>query len=209
VQSVVDRLPDLGSGVVAHLGSGCSVTAVADGASQHTTMAVSPAGGIPSLTRSGDLDPEVVLRLVEASAGSVAAVRRLLNERSGIAGLSAGRTDVRTLLADGDTAADLALRVFVRHVAMAVAGAVTTLERWDTLVFSGGIGVHSAELRERVCARLLVLRPDAQQRSGLPSERLAATGVRVCVVPVDEEAVLDRLARAVVRPPAPVDSTAS
>jgi acetate kinase len=135
-----------------------------------------------------------VLRLVESSAGSVPAVRRLLNEHSGIAGLSGGRTDVRALLADGDAAADLALRVFVRQVAMGVAGAVTTLDRWETLVFSGGIGVHSAELRERVCARLLVLRPGADERAGMPSERLAASGVRVCVLPVDEEAVLDRLA---------------
>jgi acetate kinase len=203
VQSVVDRLPDLGCGVVVHLGSGCSVTAVADGVSQHTSMAVSPAGGIPSLTRSGDLDPEVVLRLVESADGSVSPVRRLLNERSGVAGLSGGRTDVQNMLVDGDAAADLALRVFVRHVAMAVAGAVTTLEQWDSLVFSGGIGVHSAELRERICARLLVLRPDAADRNGAPSERLAAAGVRVHVLPVDEEAVLDRLARAVAaRPPA-------
>jgi acetate kinase len=197
VQSVLDRLPDLGCGVVAHLGSGCSVTAVAEGVSRHTTMALSPAGGIPSVTRSGDLDPEVVLRLVEEHGGAVPTVRRLLNERSGIAGLSGGRRDVRALLAADDAAADLALRVFVREVAMAVAAAVTTLARWDTLVFTGGIGVHSAEVRERVCERLLVLRPGAAERTGTPSERLTATGVAIRTLPVDEEAVLDRLARAV------------
>jgi acetate kinase len=199
VQSVVDSVPGLGAAVVVHLGSGCSVSAVQDGASRATTMALSPAGGVPSLTRSGDLDPEVVLRLVEMHDGSVPAVRELVNRRSGVAGLSGGRTDVRELLAADDDTAVLALRVFVRDVAMAAAAAVTTLDRWDTLVFTGGIGLHSAEIRERVCERLLPLRPGAATRSGTPSERLTATGLRVLGVPVDEEAVMDRLARALVR----------
>jgi acetate kinase len=196
VQSVVDQLPDLGSAVVVHLGSGCSVTAVADGASRHTTMAISPAGGVPSLTRSGDLDPEVVLQLVEVCGRDVDAVRRMVNQRSGVAGLSGGRTDVRQLLRDGDAAADLALRIFVRDVGMAVAGAVTTLDRWDAVVFTGGIGTGSAVVRERICSRLLCLRPDAGRRPGPPSAQLAASGVRVLVEPVDEEAVMDRLTRA-------------
>ncbi|WP_158548833.1 acetate kinase [Blastococcus sp. TF02A-26] len=198
VQSVVDTLPGMASGVVVHLGSGCSVTAVEGGAPRSTTTTLSPAGGVPSLTRSGDLDPEVVLRLVDADGGSVAGVRELLTRRSGVAGLSGGRTDVRELLAADDGAADLALRVFVRDVAMAVAGAVTTLDGWDTLVFTGGIGVHSAEIRERVCARLLSLRPGTARQPGIPSERLAATGLRVLAVAVDEEAVMDRLTRAAV-----------
>lgn len=193
--SVVDQLPDLGSAVVAHLGSGCSGTAVADRASRHTTMAISPAGGVPSLTRSGDLDPEVVLQLVDAAGGDVDAVRRMVNQRSGVAGLSGGRTDVRQLLRDGDRAADLAIRVFVGDIAMAVAGAVTTLDRWDALVFTGGIGTGSAVVRERVCARLLSLRPDAATHPGQATAQLAASGVRVLVQPVDEEAVTDRLAR--------------
>ena len=200
VQSVVDELPGLGGAVVVHLGSGCSVTAVQAGASRSTSMSLSPAGGIPSLTRSGDLDPEVVLRLVEVAGASAATVRELLNHRSGLAGLSGGRTDVRALLAATDPAADLAVRVFVRHVAMAVAAAVTTLDEWHTLVFTGGIGLHSEEIREQVCARLLALRPGAGDYGGPPSQRLAASGVRVRVLPVDEEAVMDRLAREVQSP---------
>ncbi|GAB3326371.1 acetate/propionate family kinase [Geodermatophilus aquaeductus] len=196
VQSVIDLLPGLGGAVVVHLGSGCSVTAVQDGRPRSTTMALSPAGGIPSLTRSGDLDPEVVLRLVEQADGSVPAVRELLNRRSGVAGLAGGRTDVRELLAADDAAADLALRVFVRSVAMATAAAVTTLDTWDSLVFSGGIGQHSGEVRELVCARLLTLRHGVPGGS-VPSERLVGAGVRVLAVPIDEEAVIDRLARGV------------
>jgi acetate kinase len=207
VQSVVDEVPGLGSAVVVHLGSGCSVTAVDSGVPRHTSMALSPAGGVPSLTRSGDLDPEVVLRLV-GSAGSVAAARELLNRRSGVAGLAGGRTDVRALLAAPDAEADLALRVFVRDVAMAVAAAVTTLDGWDSLVFTGGIGVNSAEIRERVCSRLLALRPGTGALLGQPSERLVATGLRVLALPVDEEAVMDRLARAALAPGAGEDGAA-
>ncbi|GAA4733927.1 acetate/propionate family kinase [Modestobacter marinus] len=199
VQSVVDRLPDLGPAVVVHLGSGCSVTAVADGRPRHTTMAISPAGGVPSLTRSGDLDPEVVLQLLEATGGDVDAVRRTLNQRSGVAGLSGGRTDVRELLRAADASADLALRVFVRDVAMAVAAAVTALDRWDAVVFTGGIGAGSAVVRDLVCARLLSLRQGAAGHPGPPAAQLAASGVRVVVEHVDEEAVMDRLARAVLR----------
>jgi acetate kinase len=158
-------------------------------------MAMSPAGRVPSLTRSGDLDPEVVLRVVEGTGG-VSAARTLLNNLSGVAGLSGGRTDVRGLLAAGDAPADLALAVFARAVAMAVAGAVTVLNEWQTLVFTGGIGTGSAELRERVCSRLLPLRPGAAALPGIPSGRLVASGVRVLVVPVDEEAVMDRSVRA-------------
>ncbi|WP_409329608.1 hypothetical protein [Trujillonella humicola] len=210
VQSVVDLLPGLGSAVVVHLGSGCSVTAVQAGRPRSTTAALSPAGGIPSPTRSGDLDPEVVLRLVELHDGSVAEVRELLDRRSGLAGMSGGRSDVRTLLAADDPAAGLALRVFVRDVAMAVAAAVTALDAWDGLVFTGGIGVHSGEIRERVCERLLALRPGTARFSGAPSERLSASGVRVLAVPVDEAAVMDRLTRAFLRAraPRPVDAGA-
>jgi acetate kinase len=137
-----------------------------------------------------------VLQLVEMSGRDVDAVRRMLNQRAGLAGL-AGRTDVRELLRDGDEAADLALRVFVRDIGMAVAGAVTTLDRWDALVFTGGIGTGSAVLRERVCARLLTLRPDVGSHPGPPTAQLAAGGLRVLVESVDEEAVMDRLTRSV------------
>jgi acetate kinase len=129
----------------------------------------------------------------------VAEVRSLLAERSGLAGLAGGRTDVRQLTSADDADARLAVRVLVRQVAAAVAGAVTTLDRWDGLVFTGGIGVHSADIREAVCARLLVLRPGADELGGAPSEQLAAAGVRIITLPVDEEAVLDRLVRRAVR----------
>lgn len=179
VQHVVDTVADLGRAVVAHLGSGCSVTAVDGGRSLHTSMSFSPTGGTVSATRAGDLDPEVLLFLIE-QGWSVPELRTLVDRRSGLAGVSGGTSDVRDLLdhRGDDPAADLALRMFVRSVAQSVAAAAAVLDGWDTLVFTGGVGEHSAEIRDAVLTRLAHL--------GEP---------RVEVVATDEEAVMDRLAR--------------
>jgi acetate kinase len=198
LESVVHQLPDLGPAVVVHLGSGWSVTSVDRGRPWATTAGLSAAGGLPSSTGSGDLDPEVVLRMVSEHGGSVDAVRRILHQQSGAAGLTGGEGDVRRLLTAADPAADLAVRVLVRQVAMAVAGAVTTLDRWDGLVFTGSTGVECEDLRERVCARLLPLRPGSTGAAGRYSDRLRASGLRVAVVAADVGAELDRVARAVV-----------
>ncbi|HTZ45293.1 MAG TPA: hypothetical protein VMB79_15645, partial [Jatrophihabitans sp.] len=200
VQSVLDARPDLDQAVIAHLGSGCSVTAVAGGRSRYTTMSLTPTGGMVSGTRSGDLDPEVVLYLLGERGYSADRLRALLDGHSGLAGLAAGRHDVRDLLAADDPDAALALAVLADSAARAIAGCATALDSWDALVFTGGVGEHAGPVREAICARLLPLRArrpgDAVPAGGTATERLAATGVRVLVVPADEEAVLDRLARA-------------
>ena len=204
VQSVVDTVPDLGSAVIAHLGSGCSVTAVADGQSRHTTMSLTPTGGTMSATRSGDLDPEIVLFVLAYPEWDAEAVRNMLNHRSGIAAFSRGIVDMRDLLsARADPRMDLAIRAFTRSVAMAIASCATALEQWDALVFTGGIGEHSGQIREEICARLLSLpgaTADARSPSTLASDRLAARGIRVLTVPADEEAVMDRLTRQLLWP---------
>jgi len=204
VQSVVDTVPDLGSAVIAHLGSGCSVTAVADGQSRHTTMSLTPTGGTMSATRSGDLDPEIVLFVLAHPEWDAEAVRNMLNHRSGIAAFSRGIVDMRDLLsARADPRTDLAIRAFTRSVAMAIASCATALEQWHALVFTGGIGEHSGQIREEICARLLSLpgaMADARSPSTLASDRLAARGIRVLTVPADEEAVMDRLTRQLLWP---------
>ena len=204
VQSVVDTVPDLGSAVIAHLGSGCSVTAVADGQSRHTTMSLTPTGGTMSATRSGDLDPEIVLFVLAHPEWDAEAVRNMLNHRSGIAAFSRGIVDMRDLLsARADPRTDLAIRAFTRSVAMAIASCATALEQWHALVFTGGIGEHSGQIREEICARLLSLpgaTADARSPSTLASDRLAARGIRVLTVPADEEAVMDRLTRQLLWP---------
>jgi len=204
VQSVVDAVPDLGPAVIAHLGSGCSVTAVADAQSRHTTMSLTPTGGTMSATRSGDLDPEIVLFVLAHPDWDTDAVRNMLTHRSGIAALSGGIVDMRDLLsARADSRVDLAIRAFTRSVAMAIASCATALDEWHALVFTGGIGEHSSEIREEICARLLSLPgavADSRSTSASASDQLAARGIRVLTVPADEEAVMDRQTRQLLWP---------
>jgi acetate kinase len=201
ILSVLHAHPELGRAVVAHLGSGCSVTAVADGRSQHTTMSLTPTAGMVSGTRSGDLDPEIVLYLIDQIGYSVERLRTILDQQSGLAGVAAGQHDVRDLLAArraGDAAATLALSIFTASAAMAIASCATVLDRWDDLVFTGGVGENSPEIRDDICGRLLSLRAGAIADGPSASARLESTGIRVQAVPADEESVLDRLARELV-----------
>jgi acetate kinase len=204
VQSVVDAVPDLGPAVIAHLGSGCSVTAVADAQSRHTTMSLTPTGGTMSATRSGDLDPEIVLFVLAHPDWDTDAVRNMLTHRSGIAALSGGIVDMRDLLsARADSRVDLAIRAFTRSVAMAIASCATALGEWHALVFTGGIGERSSEIREEICARLLSLPgavADSRLTSASASDQLAARGIRVLTVAADEEAVMDRQTRQLLWP---------
>ena len=204
IMSVLHANPDLGRAVVAHLGSGCSVTAIADGRSMHTTMSLTPTAGMVSATRSGDLDPEIVLYLIDQIGYSVERLRAILDQHSGLAGVADGRHDVRDLLAArqaGDAAATLALAIFANSAAMAIASCATVLDQWDALVFTGGVGENSAEIRDDICARLLALRASDVATGPSASERLESTGVHVLAVPADEESVLDRLARGLITRP--------
>ncbi|WP_442929182.1 acetate/propionate family kinase [Modestobacter sp. VKM Ac-2985] len=201
LQHVVDTVPELGRAVVAHLGGGCSVTAVAEGRSLATTMSFSPTGGIPSASRSGDLDPDALLFLADRG-WSVEQLRDLVDHRSGLAGI-AGSTDVREITAraeDGDADSRLALDVLSRSVAVAVAGCTAVLGGLDTLVFTGGVGEHSATVRAAVAARLAHLGVVLDAAASAPGDLSGAGAtVRTLVVPADEEIVLDRQARRVLR----------
>jgi acetate kinase len=182
IESVLHACPVLGNTVIAHLGSGCSVTAVGcDGRPRHTTMSLTPTGGMLSATRTGDLDPGVLLYLIEEHGYTVTRLRELMDRHSGLAGLAGGRHDVRDLVGASDAAAAFALEVFVRGAAAAIAACATSLDSWESLVFTGGIGEHAGVLRDAIGARL----------SG-------SSGLRILVVPADEESVLDRLARRLV-----------
>jgi acetate kinase len=199
VQHVVDTVPGLGRAVVAHLGGGCSATAVAGGRSVATSMSLSPTGGLPSVSRSGDLDPEVLLFLLDRGWTS-AELRGLVDRSSGLAGMSGGLTDVAELTgraAAGDPDCRLALEVFTTAVATAVAGYTAVLGGLDTLVFTGGIGEHSAHVRDAVTSRLRHLGVALDPTAPVPGEiSLPGAPVRTVVVTADEERVMDRSARA-------------
>ncbi len=198
VQHVVDTVPGLGRAVVAHLGGGCSITAVRGGRSVSTSMSFSPTGGLPSVSRSGDLDPEVLLFLADRG-WSTADLRGLVDRSSGLAGMSGGLTDVAELTrraANGDPDCRLALEVFTASVAVGVAGYTAVLGGLDTLVFTGGIGEHSAPVREAVTSRLQHLGVVTDVESPVPGD-VSAPGapVRTLVLRADEERVMDRQTR--------------
>ncbi|TFV71018.1 hypothetical protein E4P39_18840 [Blastococcus sp. CT_GayMR19] len=203
VQHVVDTVPGLGRAAVAHLGGGCSVTAVAGGRSVQTSMSFSPTGGLPSVSRSGDLDPEVLLFLFDRG-WTTAELRSLVDRSSGLAGMSGGLTDVADLTdraAAGDPDCRLALEVFTTAVATTVAGYTAVLGGLDTLVFTGGIGEHSAAVRDAVTDRLRHLGVALDPTAPVPGD-ISRPGapVRTVVVTADEERVMDRSARKLLAP---------
>jgi acetate kinase len=137
--------------VVCHLGGGCSVTAVREGRSVDTTMGFSPLDGVPMATRSGSVDPAALLYLLRERRLSMDELGDALEHRSGLAGLSGGGSgDVRE-------ASPLALDVFVHRVAAAVAAMSAACGGLDVLAFTGGIGEHAADVRERIVERVRFL----------------------------------------------------
>jgi acetate kinase len=143
VQHVASRI-DAERLVVCHLGGGCSITAVRDGRSVDTTMGFTPLEGVPMSTRSGSIDPGAMLYVLRAGLRTVEELGRDLEHASGLAGLSGD--------SDGDIrkASPLAVDVFVHHVVGAVAAMAASCGGIDVLAFTGGIGEHADEVRERI-----------------------------------------------------------
>ncbi len=141
--------------IVAHLGGGCSVTAVEAGRSVDTSMGLTPLEGLMMGTRAGSIDPGIVFRLLRAGL-SADEVERGLDHGSGLVGVAA-TADMRRLVeraADGDPRAIMAIALFVRRAAAGIAAAATTLPTVDAIVFTGGIGEGAASVRTAICERL-------------------------------------------------------
>ncbi len=146
--------------VVAHLGSGCSVTAVKDGESVATSLGFTPLEGLVMGTRAGSVDPGVLLYALRSRGVSADGLDQVLQHESGLLGISGLSGDVRVLLeaaSAGNERAQLALDIFVRRAAEEIAAAAANLARLDALVFTGGIGENSGPMRAAICARLAVL----------------------------------------------------
>jgi acetate kinase len=146
--------------VVAHLGSGCSVTAVDGGRSVATSMGMTPLEGLMMGTRAGSIDPGVMLYLMRTGRLNPDALAEQMDHESGLLGVSGKTSDVRELLrleAGGDGPAGLALRLFVRRAAECIAAAATALPLLDAIVFTGGIGENAAGVRARIAGRLTTL----------------------------------------------------
>lgn len=150
-----DRIPE--RMICAHLGSGASLVALRHGSSIDTSMGLTPTGGVPMSTRSGDLDPGVLLFLMRTEKLEVDALEQFLNHNAGLVALSGGEADMQQLQASaesGDRKAALAIEIFSAAVRKYVGAYAAELGGIDLLVFSGGIGEHSAYVRDHICRRL-------------------------------------------------------
>ncbi len=145
--------------VVAHLGSGCSITAIGKGESLDTTMGLTPTGGVMMGSRPGDLDPGLMTYLLRHGYETPEKLEQLFNHESGLSGVSQKGSDLRQLemLRAADKQVDLALRMFSYQIGKSVAAMAAALGGLDLLVFTGGIGEHIAALREEVSRKLSFL----------------------------------------------------
>jgi acetate kinase len=146
--------------VVAHLGSGCSVTAVFGSRSVDTSMGLTPMEGLMMGTRSGSIDPGILLYMLRRGQADWQALEEQLDHHSGLVGVSGKNVGMRELqeaAAAGDKRAGLAIDIFSRKAAAGIAAAAAALPRLDALVFTGGIGERSARVRGLIVARLAVL----------------------------------------------------
>ncbi len=184
--------------VVAHLGSGCSVTAVDGGRSVATSMGMTPLEGLMMGTRSGSVDPGLLLELLDDGRLTLDELRRSLQRESGLLGVSGISADLREVAraaAAGEERAELAIEMFVRRAAAEIAAVAVALPAVDALVFTAGIGEHAGDVRAAICAELAVLGlPAVLNRGSDRDEVLSLPGSRVGVLRVEarEDLVIAR-----------------
>jgi acetate kinase len=198
------RAPDIALGrvVVAHLGSGASMCGLAGGRSIDSSMGFTALDGLPMGTRSGSLDAGVILWLQQQKGWSVERVEHFLYADCGLKGLSGVSNDMRTLLASEAPLAKLAVEYFVYHVARTAGALAAAMGGIDGMVFTAGIGERSPEIRARVLHRLRWLGfsiDEAANQAGGPLLTRADSALPAYAIPTDEELVIARHTRALVR----------
>ena len=186
--------------IVAHLGNGASLVALLDGTSVDTTMGMTPTGGIVMSTRSGDLDPGAILFMLRALGFSVADLEKAVDKDGGLLGISEYSSDIRSLLSAQTTnsKAAEALDLFVYQAKKVVGAYAAALNGLDLLVFTGGVGEHSPEIRAGICDGLEFLGVQVDEmRNRSNAETISGDGsrVRVDVIPTNEEAMIARHVR--------------
>jgi acetate kinase len=201
-ESVVRQMRNLGPlpkrMVIAHLGSGCSVTAVVDGKSVDTTMGLTPTGGVVMGARPGDLDPGLILYLLRQQEGAdeLSRLEKMLNHDAGMVALTGLPNDMRAVrkaAADGSEAAVLALKVFTRSVRKAIGGFAWLMGGLDAIVFTGGIGEHDAETRTEVLSGSEVsINSSLNEAKSDGVRRISASDSKTAVfaVPAQEDLVI-------------------
>ncbi len=188
------------------LGAGCSITAVRDGRAVDTSMGFSPLEGLVMATRAGDVDPGLLLYLQRAEGMTPERLERLLNEESGLLGLSGTSGDMQRLLGSEEPAARLAVETYCYRARKYVGAFLAALGGAEAILFGGGVGEHAPEVRARILTGLLwmgVVLDATVNRAAVGAEARIGNGfseIEVWVIPVDEAAILAQEAVAVVRP---------
>lgn len=194
------RLSDSVSAIVLHLGNGASAAAIRAGRSVDTTMGFTPLEGLVMGTRSGDIDPGLFSFLAERERLSPAQLDRMLYFESGLLGVSGLSQDMRILLEAESVQprAKLAVDLFCFRVRKALGALLASMEGSDTIVFTGGIGENSPQVRERVCTPMawcgMLIDPEANLNSNNKEMCISArsSAMRVWVIPTDEELQMAR-----------------
>ena len=196
ISTVLPRLdPKLSNAriIVAHLGSGASLCAIHHGQSIATTMGFSPLDGLMMGTRCGNIDPGVLLYFMDHHKMNVHTVEQLLYYQSGLLGVSGISSDMRTLLANDNPHAKEAIELFVYRIRREIGSLISALDGIDALVFTGGIGEHSPEIRSKICHKATWLDLELDDYANETSSiRISTYNSRISgwVVPTDENLVI-------------------
>ena len=192
-----------GCAISLQLGAGCSITAIRDGRAVDTSMGFSPLEGLVMATRSGDVDPGLLLFLQRAEGLSPERLERLLNEEAGLLGLSGVSGDMRTLLGADNEDARLAVDVYCYRARKYIGAYLAALGGAEAILFGGGVGENAPLVRAQILAGLawldIVLDPDANRAAVGTEMRIShrCSEAEVWVIPVDEAAILAQAALAV------------
>lgn len=208
VLPAVDPQAAQGRTVVMHLGHGASMCALQGGVSVASTMGFTALDGLPMGTRCGNIDPGVLLWLMDERGMNARQIEHLLYSESGLLGVSGESSDMRTLLASGNDDARTAIELYVYRIMRELGSLAAALGGLDSIVFTAGIGEHAAEIRERVCraaAWLGVILDDSANRAAqaVPDGEglrisTSASRVSVWVIPTNEELMIARHTRKLV-----------
>ena len=191
-----------GKVVVCHLGSGASMCAIKDGKSVASTLGFTAVDGLPMGTRTGNLDPGVVLYLLQQKGMSAKEIETLLYKRSGLLGVSGISNDMRVLLESDDPHAAEAVELFCYRINREIGSLAAAMGGLDALVFTAGIGEHSAPVREKVCALASWMGIELDPAANAAHAEVVTTGASklpVYVIPTNEEMMIAKHTRAVVR----------
>lgn len=188
-----------GKVIIAHLGSGASITAIKEGKSVDTSMGFTPTGGIPMSSRTGDFDPGALLYLMKSEGLSLGAIGNLINHEAGLLGVSATSSDMHDLLdhEESDERAREAVNLFCYEAKKRIGSYAAALGGVETLIFTGGIGENSAVIRQRICVDLEFLGITIDEEQNQNNREVISPPsalVLVRVIPTNEEHMIARIA---------------